>query len=586
MSQKYYANERNVQILIYLLKEHHIKKVIASPGTRNFSFVASLQQDPFFEIYSCVDERSAAYMACGLAEESGEPVVITCTGATASRNYMPGLTEAYYRKLPVLAVTGDTDFARIGHLQPQVIDRSSRPLDICLLSERINHVNNATEEWDATIRVNRALLELRHRGGGPVHIDLVTGNCQDFTVKELPKCRAIHRWSVNDNMPDIASGRIAIYVGSHKQMTPQEVKSIDTFCEKYNSVVFCDHTSGYSGKYKIQAALLNWQLAKISDIKNLDLLIHIGEVSGDYPGAKLTPRKVWRVSEDGELRDTFGSLTDVFEMSESEFFNLFSEKQVGATSTVFYESCRAEMETIYSKIPQLPLSNVYVAQQMHRNLPHGSVLHFGILNSLRAWNFFPIHNSIETHCNVGGFGIDGALSTLLGASLANRDKLHFVALGDLAFFYDMNALGNRAVGTNIRILLINNGRGVEFRVFCHPAFPFGKEADSFIAAAGHNGNKSDSLVRSYVESLGFEYMSARTKEELLSCKDRFLSPDMLDRPLLLEVFTDETNENLALELMANIEKSPLGLVNKVANKVLDPKTKDMLKSLIQTIKNE
>lgn len=95
----YYTEEKNIQMLIYLMKAHGIKKVIASPGTTNVTFVASIQQDSFFEIYSVADERSAAYMACGLAAESGEPVALSCTGATASRNYVPGLTEAFYRKL-------------------------------------------------------------------------------------------------------------------------------------------------------------------------------------------------------------------------------------------------------------------------------------------------------------------------------------------------------------------------------------------------------------------------------------------------------------------------------------------------------
>ena len=102
---KYYTDERTAQVVLALLKEHGIRKVIASPGTTNMALVGSMQSDPYFEMYSSVDERSAAYMACGLAAESGEPVVISCTGATASRNYLPGLTEAYYRKLPVFAIT-------------------------------------------------------------------------------------------------------------------------------------------------------------------------------------------------------------------------------------------------------------------------------------------------------------------------------------------------------------------------------------------------------------------------------------------------------------------------------------------------
>ena len=83
---KFYSSERNIQIVISLLKANGIKKIIASPGATNFSFVGSVQNDSWFEVYSSVDERSAAYMACGLAAESGEPVVLSCTGSIA--NYL------------------------------------------------------------------------------------------------------------------------------------------------------------------------------------------------------------------------------------------------------------------------------------------------------------------------------------------------------------------------------------------------------------------------------------------------------------------------------------------------------------------
>lgn len=96
----HYTAERNAQIVLYLLKTNNIKKVVASPGATNITLVASMQQDPWFEMYSAADERSAAYIACGLAAESGEPVVLSCTGATASRNYIPGLTEAFYVSFP------------------------------------------------------------------------------------------------------------------------------------------------------------------------------------------------------------------------------------------------------------------------------------------------------------------------------------------------------------------------------------------------------------------------------------------------------------------------------------------------------
>ena len=104
-----YSVEKNVQLLLSLLKAHNIKRVVASPGSTNVCLVTSFQNDSDFEVYSSVDERSAAYMACGMAVETGEPVVLTCTEATASRNYLSALTEAFYRKIPILAITATNE---------------------------------------------------------------------------------------------------------------------------------------------------------------------------------------------------------------------------------------------------------------------------------------------------------------------------------------------------------------------------------------------------------------------------------------------------------------------------------------------
>lgn len=110
----------------------------------------------------------------------------------------------------------------------------------------------------------------------------------------------------------------------------------------------------------------------------------------------------------------------------------------------------------------------------------------------------------------------------------------------------MNALGNRHIGRNIRILLVNNGKGTEFRNFNHPASAFERDADCFMAADGHYGNKSSTLVRHYAEDLGFKYYSASTKEEYLKVKDEFFQSESAAYPMLLEVFTNSQDESKAL----------------------------------------
>ncbi len=186
-----YTTDKSTLILIALLKAHSIRKVVACPGNTNAIFVASIQNDKDFEVYSCVDERSAAYMACGLAQQSGEPVVITCTEATASRNYFPGLTEAYYRKLPILVITGFHDLNNIGQLYTQAIDRSQQPKDTIKYSTTIGHCESSKDEWHVNLEINKAILELTRNGGGPVHINLQIGKRWDFYEKELPKVRVI-----------------------------------------------------------------------------------------------------------------------------------------------------------------------------------------------------------------------------------------------------------------------------------------------------------------------------------------------------------------------------------------------------------
>lgn len=566
MDGKYYSNERSIQILISLLKQHGIKKCVVSPGATNVTFVASLQQDDFFELYSSVDERSAAYIACGIAAESGEPVVLSCTGATASRNYIPGLTEAYYRKLPVLAVTSTQDVTRVGHLRAQVIDRSVIQNDIALLSEHIPITNDATTEWSNTIKINRAILELKHRGGGPVHLNLTTTYSKDYSVKELPVAKMIRRICRGDELPSLPQGRVAVFVGAHVKFSDAETQALDAFCSSHNAVVICDHTSGYKGKYRVQAALLVTQGKSISNLAIMDLLIHIGEVSGAY--YSLFPKTVWRVNPDGELRDAYQRLSCVFEMSEQYFFEHYIDEAKGSF-TSYRDAFNEQLSVLRNKIPDnLPFSNVWIASQMAAQLPENSILHLGILNSLRSWNFFEIPDSVWAYSNTGGFGIDGISSSLIGASLVHPDKLYFGVLGDLAFFYDMNSIGNRHVGKNVRILLVNNGKGTEFRNYSHPAAAFGDEADWYMAAAGHFGNKSHQLVKHYAEDLGYEYLSADNKDDFLRVMPRFVTTEITDKPIILEVFTNNEDESKALFEIRDIAFSIKGLLRNIAKKIL------------------
>lgn len=576
--EKFYSIERNVQMLVYLMKQHKIRKVVASPGTTNICFVASVQFDPYFEVYSAADERSAAYIACGLAAESGEPVALSCTGATASRNYVPGLTEAFYRKLPVLAITATQHAGRIGQNIPQVIDRRVQFNDLVRYSLQLPTIHDADDEWAYGVKINEALLALRECGGGPVHINLTTKYSKDFSVRELKPVKVIKRITSTDEFPALEVKRIGIFVGAHSAWSENLTKAVDAFCAAYDAAVFCDHTSNYPGAYRVDFSLVFQQALYSSPLAAVDLMIDIGDISGAY--AQPNAKEVWRVNPDGVVRDTYQKLTKVFAMPEMEFFMRYAAMKDTVSYVHYASACREEYQRILDKMPELPFSNAWLAQQTCARLPENSVLHLGILNTLRTWNFFQAPKTVRGYANTGAFGIDGDVSSLLGASLADRQRLYFGVFGDLAFFYDMNSLGNRHVGANLRIILVNNGRGTEFRNYNHPAARFGEDADLFMAAAGHYGRQSDMLVQHYAEDLGFEYLCAHTKEEYNRQLDRFLTPELTDRPMLFEVFTDSQDESDALYVINHIERSAKGEAKDKVRKVLGDKGVATVKKLL------
>lgn len=574
-----FTSERNHQIIIDLLKKHGIKKIVTSPGGTNVTFVASVQEDDYFELYSSVDERSAAYIACGMAEESGEPVVLSCTGATAARNYFSGLTEAYYRKLPILVITSTMPVERVGHLFPQCTDRSVISNDIAKHSVLVPVIKDAEDEWSCMVKCNEAILELRHNWCGPVHVNLETTG-EDFACKSISPVTMMNRFTLKDSFPDIDGQKIGVFVGAHSVWSKYLTESIDRFCETYNAVVIMDHTSNYKGEYGVLGSLATSQMLYKSECSNFDLLIHIGNISGSY--INLNPQKVWRVNSDGKIMDYFKKVEAIFEVEEVEFFEYYNNKKTEISEMTNYNAWKKEYDTMIGKITELPFSNIWIAKQLSVNLPVNSVLHLGILNSLRSWNFFEVDKSINCYCNTGGFGIDGCISSMFGAALASPNKLFYGVVGDLAFFYDMNVLGNRYYPNNMRLVVINNGKGQEFKNRSSRAASFCDRNDKFIAASGHYGNQSNTLIKNYAESLGIQYLTADSKDSFEEQTSIFLSTITNDsRPMVFEIFTDTLCETEALNIVQNLEKSTQEGAKQMAKKILGEKGVKMLKSFLK-----
>lgn len=578
-----YTISKNSQIVLALLKEHNIRYIVINPGATNVPIVSGIQNDPFFTCFSVVDERSAMYFAIGLSLEKGVPVAITCTSAQATRNFVPGLTEAFYKHIPILAITASKHPKYTGQEYMQAPDQTSLPADAIKKSFALPYVNNRIDELYCTRLVNEAILELTHRTPGPIQLNvpMIDGDLGKFSEPNLPKVRTIKRYMEWDKWDaPLKDKKIMIVIGEHRPFSDKQIDILDAFTETHNAFIYVNHLSNYHGKYTVSA---NLALAGIDggiflSTYKPDILITMGGQTGDYPlfnqlaNGNQFEYEHWRVSEDGNIVDTYDKLTKVFECP----FELFFTRLVGEQSVQHtYFGLWKELQNTISIPSDLPFSNSYLAQQLHKAIPKNSYLNFAILNSLRNWNFFPLDPSITCYSNVAAFGIDGCMSVLLGQSVTT-DKLCFMVIGDLSFFYDMNGLGIRHLKNNIRILLINNNCGAEFKLYSHPAHQFGKDGDKYIAAAGHNSN-----AKGWVEACGFKYLSAKDENEFLQHREEFFEES--EQSIVFEIFTTHENESLALKMIIenNRTRSVQSIIKDKLSPILGEKCIETLKRIIK-----
>ncbi|MCM1338114.1 MAG: thiamine pyrophosphate-binding protein [Muribaculaceae bacterium] len=557
------ANAYNtVHYIIAMLKAYGISNIVSSPGTQNSYFNSIVQEDEFFKCYSVVDERSAAYVASGIAYESQEPVVITCTGATASRNYMSALTEAYYKNLPVIALTFFDDGTNKFAISPQFIDRSVSQNDIKTVDVELPDVKTMGNKKKCLTYLNAALFTAKYKKE-PVHINCAANLAFKTPFDSLPtdiwttKGYSLNFECVADELKD---KRVAVFIGSHNKFSKNEAEALSNFAKSGDIPVICDHTSNYHGANKILVSQISY---KMKEITPPDIIIDLGGVTGEYSCSSVFSKaKIWRVAENGKFACRSNNpVQKLFLCNEQYFFGLLD------SSVAFSNNYYSYLKTVCSdsKGLDIPLSNGLICQNLANYIPKNSSLHLSILNTLRNMNFFDLDESINVTCNVGGFGIDGAVSTLIGQSLINSDNLCFGVVGDLAFFYDMNAIGNRHISNNLRIVLINNNRGEEFRLNPVLEVPLKEKNDVLIAAGGHFKNGA----KGWAESCGFKYLCAETKDDFQAqIKDFCVAKS--DKPILFEVFTTDENEKKALAMLkaggvVPVKKEKESLVKKIGN---------------------
>lgn len=578
-----YTRLENYQIVIALLKEYGIKHLVLSAGQSNYPFVHSVESDPFFTCYSVVDERSAAFFALGIAQQLGEPVAISCTASTACCNYMSAITEAFYQKVPLLVLTSDRDIRKRGQLETLMIEQDHMFRDCTKKEVTLPDINVEADRRYCERIVNEALLELEHRGKGPVHINMPSyGKNNLVDVEVLPKVSRIYRHETSDYKTWEkraeklkAAKRIMVVCGQHDAFTEEECKYLDMFHERYNCVVVGEHMANVRRPYVINMnpVLSNTSGNPLQELAP-DILITLGThvQAGWFRLAQMNVTEHWCIDEDGAVIDACEHLTDVYECEVAEFFKFFAEAAEGMKNDQQMEQIWIGARNAIT-CPDLPLSHVFAIKNMAERLPEKGLIHLSIQNSIRLLQYFNIPEGVKCYANLGALGIDGSMSTFLGQAVVSSDPAYLV-IGDLSFFYDMNCLKIKHNKNNVHIMLLNNGGGAEF----YQNNGMNETLD------WHTAARHTSEAKAWAVSCGFEYLSARTKEEYLDVIDAYMGEH--DKPVLLEVFTDlETDMNALRELnRVNCVMDPEHPLKACARKVLGPKGVEVAKDIVSMIR--
>ncbi len=539
MDNKYISNK----ILITLLKKYGVKKLVLSSGCRSIPFVTKVEVDHDFECFSIIDERNAAFFAMGLSQESNEPVAIACTSGTAASNYISGVTESFYSHTPLVVLTFDRSPYSYNQLETQKIDQESIFKSITKKSVTLPVIKDEDDLWYCERIVNETLIELKRNGTGPVHMNIpLVGNMNNlytdgFDESKLSKIKKIDYVSaLNDDLwrNKIAElskeKKILLIIGQQSYVSDEEKKAIDEFVKITNCVVLADNLANYKGTNNIMAGPIIKALTSKTIISLFpDIIISFGNNMQERIKELLRGNNIkhWYITEDGTIRDCFKSIDTVFECSDLYFFKKINKelKKTYKADAKYYNKWKKVSDTI--KLPEMPFTNFYVAQEFSKVIPKKSLLHLSILNSTRQMQFFDLDKSIRVFSNVNAFGIDGCLPTFMGQAYASKN-LAFIMIGDLSFFYGMNALSIKHRKNNIRVLLINNGGGAEFHI--QP------DANSIPTIDMHIGAAHSRVGKDWAISSGYKYLSARNKEEFQKNLKEFVKEN--DEPIFFEVFTD------------------------------------------------
>lgn len=483
------TDKTGCKILVELLVQKGIKRVVLSPGSRNAPLIIAFAREPHIEHFVVLDERSAAFIALGMVQQSGNPVVLVCTSGTALLNYAPAVAEAFYQHLPLIVISADRPEEWIDQNDSQTIRQRDVFRNYVKASYSFpTEINCNDEHWYINRMINEAINLSQDGLPGPVHINIPlreplyrVKNYEnpelERTVNTLYAEQQIGVEMMTELVNTIANYKKVMVLASFGAPDMTLNKSLEEIAGCCNVIVLTETVANLSSHKFIQTIDRVLSVMTQDEKKSLapELLITFGGslISKmvktwlrNYP-----PIEHWHISPSNHIVDTMQYLTRHIAVQPCGFWRQLSGciKDGKSNYAELWQSLKLRATYSHSKyIDTIPWCDLKAFSQLFPAIPEGAALQLSNSTPVRYAQLFEYKQMKRVDCNRGTSGIDGATSTAVGASWVNEEMTIFIT-GDMGFLYDSNALWSHYVTPKLKIVVMCNDGGGIFRFIQGPS---------------------------------------------------------------------------------------------------------------------
>lgn len=545
-----YCDKINVNQLTSLLVSHGVREVVVCPGSRNAVLVHNFNECPMLKCYPVTDERSAAFVALGMALVKERPVVVCVTSGSALLNTYPAVAEAFYSHIPLIVISADRPASWIDQQDGQTLPQPQVFGHFVQKSVTLPEVTDEESRWWCNRLINEALLATTKNNSGPVHINIpISEPLFTFTTPELPVERRIDlHTSVQKNpipkelLSDILMASCPILIVGHGFYLLSLMDAFDSIEYSGKLLILPELISNVCFSYRTM--ILEERLNQ--EDFNPDLVIFMGGMLVNK-NLKLflrkhPPKRIIHVEQEGKVSDIFANVTDVIQAHPSDVLDQLKDALRYVPEKREVQTLRERWKRFYEIFENTytfdSFNDLSAMRQLSRYLNAQRELwhtHLGNSSVVRNACYFQSETGFSISCNRGLNGIEGSLSVAAGFAIAS--SMYVVCMiGDLSFFYDQNSLWNTNIRGNFRIVVFNNSGGQIFRLL--KGLSESPVRDTYVAAA--HQTTAEGIAKSY----NIHYLKASNEKELDEQLPHLFT-EKRDQVILLEIFTDKIENEKA-----------------------------------------